>query len=177
MDPKPNSAKLLTRPACKLLGMQCSLAPHGERVNFCPASEGVRVSSFPVLSASDRPFYPADGRCPMCRAEFSHGVAYLWAGALHLTADGKDSLHSHRLRAFLNVGFHGLDPDMRDSSDVSVVADLSGGQFDLSWCSVGCMREWLLALLCEVELLAGSQADRSQSQADAEPGATTDGGA
>ena len=114
--------------------------------------------SYPVLSASDRPFYPADGRCPVCRGEFSRGVAYLSAGALLLSADGEDSMGSDRLQAFLHVGFHGRNSDMRDSADVSVVAELHGGQFDLQWCSVGCMREWLLGVLRDVEAACG-QAD------------------
>jgi hypothetical protein len=111
--------------------------------------------SSPVLSASDRPFYPSDSRCPVCRGEFSRGVAYLSAGALLLSADGEDSIESDRLQAFLNVGFHGSKSDMRDSADVSVVAELHGGQFDLQWCSVGCMREWLLGVLREVEAASG----------------------
>ena len=116
------------------------------------------MSSSPVLSASDRPFYPSDGRCPVCGGEFSRGVAYLTAGALYLSADGHDSVHSDRLQAFLHVGFHGRDADMRDSADVPVVADLHGGQFDLQWCAVGCMREWLLGLLREVETAASGEA-------------------
>jgi hypothetical protein len=113
--------------------------------------------SFPVLSNSDRMFYPADGRCPVCGGDFSRGIAYLSAGALLLSADGQDSVESDRLQAFLHLGFHGRDSDIRDSADVSVVADLHGGQFDLQWCSVGCMREWLLGLLREVEVAAGGQ--------------------
>lgn len=46
---------------------------------------------------------------------------------------------------------------MRDSADVEVVAELCGGQFDLQWCSVGCMRKWLMDLLGQVERLAGEQ--------------------
>src|SRR4051812_45542684 len=111
------------------------------------------MASYLLLSASDQPYYPAERRCPVCGGDYSRGVAYLSAGALHLTADGQDSLHSDRLRAFLHVGFHGRDTDMRDSSDISVVEDLHGGQFDLQWCSIGCMSSWLLNLLQEVESL------------------------
>ena len=74
-------------------------------------------------------------------------------GALHLTKDLKTSLMtSERLQAFLNIGFHGCATDMRDSADVEVIADLHGGQFDLGWCSVSCMRVWLLDLLRQVDL-------------------------
>ena len=120
----------------------------------------MRVSSSPLLSGSGPPFYPADGRCPVCGGAFSRGFAYLSGGALQLSADGQDSVHSDpdRLQAFLHVGFHGRDSDMRDAANVSIVADLHGGQFDLQWCSVRCMREWLLELLREVEVAACGQA-------------------
>jgi len=114
----------------------------------------VQLPPFPLLAGTDRCVYPADGHCPVCGGPFTAGFAYLSAGALLLTADGQDSLHLDRLQAFMNVGFHGRDPDMRDSSDVTVVADLRGGQFDLQWCSVECMRQWLLGLLQQVEAAA-----------------------
>jgi hypothetical protein len=109
------------------------------------------VEPFQLSSTAD-PIHPSNGRCPVCRNEFRSGFAYLSAGALLLSEDGQDSLHPDRLQGFLHVGFHGTDPEMRDSSDVAVVESLQGGQFDLQWCSVGCMRAWLLKLLAEVEL-------------------------
>jgi hypothetical protein len=104
-----------------------------------------------MLSATDQPLYPRDRRCPVCGKEMRQGFAYLSAGALLLSKDGQDSIDTDRLRGFLSVGFHGTDTEMRDSSDVSVVDDLFGGQFDLHWCSVKCLRAWLLELLQEVE--------------------------
>jgi len=134
---------------------------------------GGTVVVFPVLTEADRPIYPADHRCPMCGGSFELGAAYLSAGALHLSDDGRDSLHCDRLQAFLHVGFHGSATDMSDSCDVSVVADLHGGQFDLQWCSVARKRQWLLGLLREVESLAGIEA-RPALPSDAEPGDAPD---
>ncbi len=125
------------------------------------------MTHYPILTASDRPFYPGGPRCPVCGGDFSQGLAYLSAGALHLTADGRNSIEPDRLQAFLHVGTHGRDSDMRDSSDIEVVADLHGGQFDLQWCSVACMRKWLLELLDEVESAAGNQAATDPSPGDA----------
>jgi hypothetical protein len=64
--------------------------------------------------------------------------------------DGRAGLASDRLRAFLSVGI--LD-DSRpaERTDIAVVENLQGGQFQLQWCSVACMRAWLLRLLGEVE--------------------------
>ena len=63
----------------------------------------------------------------MCGNDFTRGIAYLSSGALLLTPDGRDSLHPGRLQAFLHVGVHGRDPDMHDSADIAVVADLHLG--------------------------------------------------
>jgi hypothetical protein len=70
-----------------------------------------------------------------------------------LSEDRNDSIHPDRLQGFMYIGFHGIDTDMDGSCDLEVVRDLHGGQFELQWCSVGCMREWLLKLLAEVERL------------------------
>ena len=109
------------------------------------------VATYPVLSGDEPPFYPADAVCPTCAAPFTTGFAYFNGGALLLSRNGQNSITTDRFRAFLHVGFHGRDPDMRDSSDVTVISDLSGGQFDMNWCSVKCLREWLTRLLDRVE--------------------------
>jgi hypothetical protein len=109
------------------------------------------VDPFQVLSSSAKPVHPSDGRCPVCGNELRKGFAYLSAGALLLSEDMQDSIHTDRLQAFFHVGFHGSDSEMRDSFGVTVVDHLHGGQFDLQWCSVDCMRTWLLKLLAEVE--------------------------
>ena len=69
-----------------------------------------------------------------------------------LSKDRSTSVHSDRLEGFLRMGFHGKDVEMRDSTDATIVSDLVGGQFDLQWCSVVCMRAWLVRLLIELEL-------------------------
>jgi hypothetical protein len=126
---------------------------------------GALVRKLPVLSSADRPFFPSNGHCPNCGRALVQGFAYLSAGALLLSADGQDSIHTDRLQAFLNVGFHGVDSEMRDSSDIEVIADLHGGQFDLQWCSIACMRQWLNALLDQVErgILSRSKANDASS--------------
>ena len=113
------------------------------------------MDSFPILSATDKPIYPKDGRCPTCGGGFERGTAYISGGALLLSDNGQDSIHTGRLRGFLNIGIHGRDSEMRDSADIEVVAELYGGQFDLVWCSISCLREWLAGLLRRVESLAG----------------------
>ena len=104
---------------------------------------------FQLLSSDDKRPKP-NGRCPVCGNDFRNGVAYLEGGGV-LESEIEAKLRPEDHLGLLHVGFHGLDPEMRDSSDVKVVDHVHFGQFDLNWCSVACMREWLLKLLAEVE--------------------------
>jgi hypothetical protein len=82
--------------------------------------------------------------------------------------DGRAGHASDRLRAFLSTGV--LDESgSAERTDVALVENLQGGQFHLQWCSVGCMRGWLLRLLNEVER-------RFARAKEAEPDAAADGG-
>ena len=103
--------------------------------------------NLPLLSQQNL----SQSRCPNCGGELVGGFAYLSGGALQLTKDRKDSIYSDRLEGFLHIGFHGEDVEMRDSTDAEIVSDVAGGQFDLQWCSVLCMRAWLMRLLNELE--------------------------
>lgn len=111
---------------------------------------------FPLLSGTSRDgIYPTDHRCPVCGGDFSNGFAYLSGGSLLLSKDGRNSLHIDRLRAFWHVGFHGKDPDMRDSGNWVLVDDVSGGQFDLHCCSIRCLRASLMQILDQLEASIG----------------------
>lgn len=89
--------------------------------------------------------------CPNCGRAFVSGFAYLSGGALLLSPDNETSNETERLKAFLNIGFHGKDGDMRDSTGATLVDDVIGGQFDLNWCSIACMRLWFNRLMDEME--------------------------
>lgn len=115
----------------------------------------------PLLSKASRGIYPTEDGCPVCGQPFSHGFAYLMGGANLLSKDQQNSLTHDRLEGFLHLGFHGRDADASGSADILVVDDVVGGQFDLHWCSVRCMRAWLTKLLDTLE------ADISHEQGDA----------
>jgi len=118
-------------------------------------------SRIPLLSKTSRGIYPAENGCPACGQPFSHGFAYMMGGAILLSKDRQNSLAHDRLEGFLHIGFHGSDADASGSADILVVDDVVGGQFDLQWCSVRCMRAWLTKLLDTLE------ADISREQSDA----------
>ena len=68
-----------------------------------------------------------------------------------MSTDGMDSIQTDRLEGFLHLGFHGKDSAMRDSEDSMLVDCILGGQYDLNWCSVRCMRSALNQLLDDIE--------------------------
>jgi hypothetical protein len=117
---------------------------------------------YSVLANADYMICPQDGLCPICKVELRRGkqVAYLSGGALLLTRDRQTGIQTNRLEAFLHVGVHGSDPDMKGSADISVVSDFAGGQYDIQWCSVKCMRQWWSNLFLELERrVHGSEID------------------
>jgi hypothetical protein len=79
-------------------------------------------------------------------------------GALLLDKRKLNSIHSDRQLAFMNIGFHGKSPDMSDSADAAIVSDLPGGQFDLSFCSLACLRGWFVDIVdrLEADIAAGA---------------------
>jgi hypothetical protein len=84
------------------------------------------------------------------------------AGLDAVSEDGRVGHASERLRAFLSVGV--LDDNgSAERTDVAVVENLQGGQFHLQWCSVACMRAWLLRLLAEVERRWGKRQQRNRA--------------
>jgi hypothetical protein len=99
------------------------------------------------------------GTCRNCAGQILAGSAYVSGGALLLDAPELNNIHDNRHRAFMNVGFHGVNSNMSDSADIEVVNDLPGGQFDLLFCSLACLRSWFTGLVDQLENdLAGQQA-------------------
>ena|SRR5579863_7371192 len=117
---------------------------------------------YPVLKGDVKSNWPNDGMCPICRKEIrgSEQVAYLSAGACWDSAALR--LDEHLVGGFLNVGVHGSRSDMLDSADVPVVEDVQGGQFDLQFCSLVCLRKWLNGLVDRLE--SGLESNRRREE-------------
>ena len=82
-------------------------------------------------------------KCPVCSKGITGGVAYFSFGA---TID-QLVLKRHRLRdtvmeGFCHLGYHGTDQDMSDSSNYCVADGVKGGQLDIEFCSVRCLKKW-----------------------------------
>ena len=100
---------------------------------------------FPVLKDNDRPFYPAKkSGCPICGCQFT-GLVYLCGGAI--PQEGGDL----NLLGFLHVGFHSASTECIGSTDLDIVENLRGGQFDFSFCSTPCLRQFLSSIVDQLE--------------------------
>ena len=112
---------------------------------------------------------PHSSRCQQCRKQLSgprhKGVAYLSSGSLLLKANGRDSIHTDRLRAFLHVGHHGSASDMSDSANVTLVDDLADGQFDFSFCSISCLDAWFKTIVKELRSQLRARAAKRPARA------------
>ena len=107
----------------------------------------------PLLKGTDPFHYPRDNVCPVCNSSLKNGkgIAYISAGALLMDKQRMNSIDSDRLEAFFSIGFHGSKMDMSDSANMLIVDDLVGGQFDLQFYSIRCLRNWLKGLLDQLE--------------------------
>jgi hypothetical protein len=118
-------------------------------------NRGVRA----LLKGEGSAVCPAGGKCPICRRSLKRGFAYISGGALLLDRSELNSIETSKLRAFLNIGFHGSNPDCGDCVDAEIVEDLQGGQFDLNFCSFDCLEAWFERIVSRLRGKLRSQSD------------------
>ena len=105
---------------------------------------------FPIQKNDD----PDSNSCVYCGLDIANGVAYVSGGAYYAGENGVigDAIKEKKGRyhlGFLNIGFHG-NPDSL-SADVCVVDDVYGGQYDISFCSLDCMKQWFNCIFNKIE--------------------------
>jgi len=100
---------------------------------------------FPLLSGNDIPHLPRDAVCLVCGEAIKDGVVYFTAGSVPDKDDDPEPL------AIWYVGYHSASPDCEGCAHIDIVYDLKGGQFDLSFCSTGCLRRFLNYIVDELE--------------------------
>jgi hypothetical protein len=90
-------------------------------------------------------FVTADrDKCPVCSNGLGGGLAYLSFGAvIDLSCLKKTKLNDGIMEGFCNIGYHGVRSDMGDSADYCVADGIKGGQLDIQFCSLACLRKWL----------------------------------
>ena len=90
--------------------------------------------------------------CAMCSKRLSGGFAYFSFGAcVDLLLPEDKELDDTIMEGFCNIGYHGADPCMHDSVDYCVADDIEGGQLDIQFCSLDCLRNWFCGIVDELE--------------------------
>lgn len=95
--------------------------------------------------------YPQEPVCPWCKQRKvlePHSMALLSGGAFAGTECGSEAPPSEGLRGYLHLLWHGAhddgEGDHREEDVLCPIADdVDGGEFDLIFCSVQCLREFL----------------------------------
>ena len=101
---------------------------------------------FPVLKDNDLPFYPLKkSGCPICGCQFTGGFVYLCGGAIPQEESDLNLL------GFLHVGFHSATTECIGSTDLDIVENLRGGQFDFGFCSSPCLRQFFSSIVDQLE--------------------------
>ncbi|GHT13739.1 hypothetical protein FACS1894170_10050 [Planctomycetales bacterium] len=102
-------------------------------------------------------------KCFFCDGEFTtDGVAYIMGGGTvdytrtnppapgGLDLDSFMDLHVENfMDGYLDIGFHSNPVDR--SVNHNVVENTSWGQFDISFCSLRCLKQWFLGVISSLE--------------------------
>lgn len=87
-------------------------------------------------------------KCPVCYSLIHGGVAYFSFGAV---VDLDKGLPDDEIEGFCNIGYHGARSDMSDSVDYCIAEDIKGGQLNISFCSLACIKQWFVGIIDGLE--------------------------
>lgn len=95
-------------------------------------------------------------KCPVCSKRISGGVAYFSFGAvIDLLVLEKKKLSDTMMEAFCDIGYHGADSSVTDSANYSVADGIKGGQLDIHFCSLACLKNWFCDIVDDLESQLG----------------------
>jgi len=99
--------------------------------------------------------------CQVCSSRISGGVAYFEFGALiDLLVLEEKGLSYTEMEGFCHIGYHeahGADSDMSGSADYCVGDLIKGGQMEISFCSLACLRKWFSDIVDYLERESGQR--------------------
>jgi hypothetical protein len=91
-------------------------------------------------------------KCPVCSTRISGGFAYFSFGAvIDLLVLKKKRLSDTMMEAFCDIGYHGADSGVTDSANYSVADGIKGGQLDVHFCSLACLKKWFCDIADHLE--------------------------
>jgi hypothetical protein len=97
-----------------------------------------------------------NSECPVCSSRISGGSAYFSFGAvIDLLVLKRKKLSDAMMEGFCDIGYHGADSDMTDSANYSVANGIKGGQLDIHFCSLACLKKWFCDIVDHLESQVG----------------------
>ena len=104
-------------------------------------------------------------RCPGCGGSINYlaGAAYLTSASLPLANFANWWDVADRIGASLDLSFHGPPGEFEVYCNLPVVTDVQGAQFDLTFCSIRCMRSFLNVLCDQLEDAVVTEGKRQES--------------
>jgi hypothetical protein len=112
----------------------------------------------PVVKGNTSNF-PIKALCPWCKKNKvlePHSFAVLEGGALLMNRKTNSGGPDDKMEGFLCLSWHGahdggIGKDRAIGAFIEIVNDVRGGQFDLYFCSIKCLRSFLNFCLDELE--------------------------
>jgi|LSQX01.2.fsa_nt_gb hypothetical protein len=94
--------------------------------------------------------------CRVCAKQISGGSAYFSFGAvIDLLVLKKKKLSDTTMEAFCDIGYHGVDSNVTDSANYCVADGIKGGQLDIHFCSLACLKKWFCDIVDHLESQLG----------------------
>jgi len=91
-------------------------------------------------------------KCRGCSKQIAGGFAYFSFGAvIDLVVQQKHKLSDEKMEAFCDIGYHGIDSSVTDSANYCVANGIKGGQLDVRFCSIACLRNWFCMIVDDLE--------------------------
>lgn len=117
---------------------------------------------FPVVS-NHQQIYPEDGVCPICgqsKVHEPHSFAVLLGGACLMNRAEDIGGPADEMDGLLELVWHGAHDDgvgEHAGSDgvVQIARNVRGGQFQILFCSTGCLRKFLSRCVDQLERAIG----------------------
>jgi hypothetical protein len=99
----------------------------------------------------------------VCGNKLVNGLVYLSAGAV-FDSDSDAPENEPEFETFFNIGYHSPASDVSGCADIAVVEDLVAGQFDLSFCSTACLKQFFSDLVADLEMELENERKKGTSE-------------
>ena len=98
----------------------------------------------PIIDNRRLGVFGSTKKCVACGCKRSpRGWVFLGGGALRMDCSTTSGWSTNQMEAFLCLGFHGPPGEYEVYTRVDILRRAVGGQFDLIFCSIRCLRNFL----------------------------------